>query len=461
MPAQFTYATLTDGQDAVSARLYDNGVAGTQSFQMWPRAELTLYIQEALRVWNALTSFWRAEFAFNLRKNINWYDLTKIGGTLRANTVTDQYLTNVIEYHLLEPQTSLAPTPAAPATWTGSNQFRLSDIYGALTRRGNEVLTKTGCTISQAFVTANLVRRTVLPDTTLDIRRVGWEALPYGPAPNIPPNVIPLRQSDTWELRSFNPNYIQNAGGNPSQWIQSSEPPPSFDVDTIPPVDGQYDVLTVNSGPVSNATSAQTLNIPDDWTWLVKWGALADLLSKEANAKDAPRAMFCQQIFERGCAILENAPAALSLTLNEMPLFIDSVRNGDDFNGIWQASTPATPQSCYQSGLNMLGFPTPDAGPYSAVVSVVENAPVPVNPGDFIQVARGDYDQIINFAQILAMFKAGGAEFAATLPMLSEFFGQAALYNRKVQVMGQFSPDMFGVSQREERRNRRVAPAIR
>jgi hypothetical protein len=455
LPANFTYATLADAQSAVSARLYDNGVAGTQPLQFWTAAELTLYIQEALRVWNSLTSFWRNQFAFNLRANVNWYDLTKIGGTLRPNTVTDQYLANVIEYHLLEPQTSLTPTAGSPATWTGSNQFRLSDIYAALTRRGNEVLTKTGCTITQSSPVADLVRRTTLPDTTLDIRRVAWV-----PAANSSPFVTtPLRQSDTWELRSFNPNYIQNAGAAPSQWVQSSTPPPSFDVDQIPPVDGTYDVLTVNSGPVSNATSAQTLTVPDDWTWIVKWGALADLLSKEANAKDAARAQFCQSMFDRGCLLLENAPATLDLTLNELPLFVDSVRNGDDFNGLWQASTPATPQSCYQSGLNMLGFPTPDAGPYSALVTVVQNAPVPVSPGDYIQVSRGDYDSIIDFAQVLAAFKMGGAEFAACLPLLQKFFAQAALYNRKLEVMGQFSADMFGVSQREERRNRRVVMA--
>lgn len=454
----YQYATLTDAQNSLAQRLYDNGIAATPANQFWPNAELSYYIVEALRVWNALTGFWRAEFAFSLKKNINWYDLTAQGGTLRPYTVTDQYLVNVIEYHLLEPQTSLTPTSAAPATWTGSNQFALPEIYGALTRAQQTVLTKTGCTITPVLVNADTgSRRTILSDQTLDIRRVAW-----APALNNAPFVtIPLRQSDIWEKQAFDPSWIQETGLPPGVWMQSSTPQPSFDVDQIPPVPGEYDVLTVNSGPVSNATSAQTLKVPDDWSWLIKWGAMADLLNTEANAKDAPRALFCQQMFDRGCALLENAPAALGLRLNDVPLFVDSIRNGDDFNPLWQASTPAQPQSCYQSGLNMLGFPTPDAGPYSALVTVVQNAPVPVLPGDYIQIPRGDYDSIINFAQILAMFKAGGGEFAEVLPMLQQFFSQAGLYNRKLQEMGQFPGDMFSISQREERRNRRVAPLSR
>lgn len=458
MPAQYTYATLTDAQNALASRLYDNGVASTPSFQFWTAAELTLYIVEALRTWNALTGFWRAEFSFPLQPNVNWYDLTSQGGTLRPYTVTDQYLVNVIEYHLLEPQTSLTPSAGTPAAWTGSNQFALDEIYGALTRRQNEVLTKTGCTIAQASPVASTgQRRTVLPDATLDIRRAAW-----APATGFSPFVtVPLRQSDIWEKQAFDPNWIQATGQAPGLWMQTSTPPPSFDVDQIPPVPGTYDVLMVDSGPVSDANSAQTLKIPDDWSWLPKWGALADLLNSEANAKDVARAAFCQQMFDRSCTLLENAPATLGLRLNDVPLYVDSIRNGDDFNPLWQGSTPAQPQSCYQSGLNLLGFPTPDAGPYSALVTVVQNAPVPVNAGDFIQCARGDYDSILNYAQVLACFKMAGYDLAAVLPLLQQFFVQAGLYNRKLQEMGQFPDSMFGISQREERGNRRVAQTSR
>jgi hypothetical protein len=449
----YSYATLTDAENAVLARLYDNGVQNQPVAQFWTRPEIDYYIREALRSWNAYTSFWRSAFPFSLTVttvSTNWYDLAAQPGSLRPYTVTDQYLVNEIEYHLLEPQTTLTPTPTTPATWTGSNQFRLSDIYDALTRRQNECLSITGCTITQTTVPAAIVRRTLLGDRTLDIRRVAWmpqSGLGYSPAP--------LRQSDNWELQAFNPNWTAASQGAPRQWMQTSEPPPSFDVDRIPAVPGNYDVLTVNSGPVSNPTSAQLMAVPDDWSFVPKWGAMADLLSKEANAKDVGRAQYCQQRFSQDSMIMMDSAATLGLQLNGIPLFVDSVRNGDDFNPNWQAQTPMIPRSCYQAGLNILGFPNPDQA-YGILALVVQNAPVPTKPGDFIQIARGDYDSMINEAQHLAMFKQAGAEFYATIPLHQAFLKQAAQYNSKLSEMGSFWNSMSGISQRNEKRNPRM-----
>ncbi len=445
----FTYATLTDAQDALLARLYDDGVAGQPVAQYWTRDECTLYICEALRAWNAYTGFWRNDFTFDIDTFANngssWYDLTTQTNSLRPFTVTDHYLANLITYHLLEPQTG------TPAVWTGSNQFSLSGILNAITRRQNDCLTQTGVTVTQSTVAAAIQRRTLLPDTTLDIRRVSWL-----PVTGLGYSATPLRQSDLWELQAFNAVWTAAGPGAPAQWLESSEPPPAFDVDIIPAVPGKYDVLAVNSGAASNATSAQTLSVPDDWSWVVKWGALADLLSKEANAKDVMRAKYCAARFAQDCQIMMNSPALLGLQMNGLPLFVDAARNGDDFNPNWQAQTPATPSTCYQSGLNLLAFPNPDAI-YGILASVIQNAPVPTTGADYIQIARGDFDAMIGEAQHIAMFKVAGNEFSQTIGLHQEFLNQAGIYNKKLKEMGQFPMDMRDISQRESRRNPRMA----
>jgi hypothetical protein len=79
---------------------------------------------------------------------------------------------------------------------------------------------------------------------------------------------------------------------------------------------------------------------------------------------------------------------------------------------------------------------------YSATVSVVQNAPVPVAETDFIQVARDDYDTIIDYAQHLALFKTGGAEFAATVSLYQKFEQKAAQYNGRLADMGFFEWSM-------------------
>src|SRR5208337_5208673 len=119
----YTYATISDAVTALAARLFD------PANQQWTAAELQAYIIMSLRMWNAYTSFWRAEFPVTLSQGVNWYDLTSQANSLRPFTVTDQSLANILEYSLLEPLTSLTPTPLVPATWTGSKQFALDNIY--------------------------------------------------------------------------------------------------------------------------------------------------------------------------------------------------------------------------------------------------------------------------------------------------------------------------------------------
>lgn len=443
----YSYATLADAQASLAARLFDS------SNSFWPLAELTYYIQEALRCFNSLTSVWRAEFPFTLTQAQNFYDLTSLPGSLRPYTVTDQYLTQIIEYHLLEPQTALSPTSMSPATWTGSRQFSLQDIYGAISDQQNEILSTTGCTLTRSLAGAPLVRAGVpLDDTVLDIRRIAWM-----PVPGAGYDTQIMRQSDAWSKRTFDGQYTSAAPAPPATWVQSTEPPLRFDVDYIPPVNGNYETLTVDSGITANATSAQLLSVPDDWSWLVKFGALSRLFGYESEAKDEMRAQYCHARVQRGCQLLASAASVLAMQFNGYPMAVDAVKNGDNFNSNWESLTQRTPDTCYAAGLNLVGFPTPDAGPYGALATVVQNAPVPVNGGDFIQVARGDYDAILDEAQHLASLKLGGAEFLRSIPLHQNFEARAGLYNRKLAVMGPFQMPTYRLSQREEERNRRVA----
>jgi len=163
----YSYANLNDALGALSARLYDDGVAGQPAFQQWTQTELTGYLQEALRTWNAQAGFWRTEMSFNLTQGAFFYDLHAQNNSVIPYTVTQGNVVQQIENHLLEP-----PTTTYPLTWTGSNQFALSDILAALQRRQDETLGTTACTINQSNVTALLSRRISLGDNIIDIRRV-------------------------------------------------------------------------------------------------------------------------------------------------------------------------------------------------------------------------------------------------------------------------------------------------
>ena len=434
----YTYATVASTLNVLAARLYDS------AFQQWTQAELLGYVIEALRTWNALTGFWRREMVFSPQENEWWSDLRSLNNTVIPYTVTHYDLITQIENHLLEPPT--------PDHWTGSQQFAMQDLLTALQRRQDDALGTTACTLTRGTVGAPIGGRILLADNVIDIRRVTWlPATGQGYSNKI------LRQSDMWAERAFDPYYTTSEEQPPSVWMQNTEPPPSFDVDSVPPVPGEYETITVNAGPTWDAGVDRTVGcIGDDWTWVLKWGALMDLLSRESNAKDALRAEYCKLRYQEGLALLENAPIVLAVRMNNIPMAIDAVRNGDDFNPGWQSAAPGAPNSAYVAANLVALGPKPNSSTaYSMTVSVVQNAPIDPT---YVQVARDDYDAIIDYAQHLALFKSGGMEFAATVPLYQRFQRKAAQYNGKLKEMGFFTMPQMELSTAEEKVNARYSP---
>lgn len=439
----YNYIPLSTFEQELANRLYD------PTMVYWTQPELLVYIQEALRTWNALTGFWRGDFTFQTVSGTGWYDLTstsQMPNTLRPLTVTDATLYNNILYRLLE--------PAQMSPWVGSAQFSADDIVNAVSRKRDEILSICGCTQTVRIVSA-IAGRVQLPDSVIDVRRMAY--LPessFGV-----PNSI-LWPEDAWAEQSFNRNYTLATAGVPSVYLMTSQPPIAFDVDAPPAYAGNYELLTVEAGPALAVGSPQTLSVPDDWTPLILWGALSDLLNRESNAKDALRAKYCEQRYRMGLRLLENAPALLQMRIGNVPVEVDSIRAADLYQTSWEAQVAGAPSAAYYSGLNLLALaPMPNAGPYSATATVIENAPVPSNPGDPVQVSRDDLDAVIDYAQHLAAFKMGGAEFLATMPLLSRFLKQATVYGLKLAEIAEYTSVLMGLGQRESDMNPRMQPA--
>lgn len=267
---------------------------------------------------------------------------------------------------------------------------------------------------------------------------------------------VPVFPDDSWAEQSFNRGYLQQPSGTPSTYLLSTEPPISFDVDTTPLPGGNYELLTVEA----NSSTGLGILVPDDWVHVIKWGALADLLSRESNAKDSLRASYCEQRYRMGLALLASAPALLAMRIGNVPLQVDAVHGADLYNTNWQAAAPGTPATALHAGLNKLALsPTPDIGPYSLTATVVQNAPVPTADGDPVQVARDDLDVILDYAQHLAAFKMGGQEFLATIPLLQRFMKKAEVYGLKLAGLGEYTSVLYALSQRENQMNPRMAPS--
>jgi len=440
--ATYNYITQAQFLTQLANRLSDSGEL------FWSHTEKTLYLQEALRTFNALTGFWRGDFIGNTSNGITFYDLTNtttFPNTLRPITLRDTDLYGVIQYQLLEPSIGVNP-------WTGvSTQFSADDLINSVQRRRDELLGVSGCTISRRTIGAS-AGRTLLLDSVVDVRRLAY--LPNSPGVN---SVV--WPDDTWGEQSYNRSYTTKPAGVPFTYLLNAQPPLSFDTDRPPAFAGFYELLTVESGPALSASTPSSLLVPDDWAWAIKWGALSDLLSKDANSRDLPRAAYCETRYKMASALLASAPALLAARIANVPLQIDAIRNADLFRTTWQALAHARPDTLLTCGLNLVAAaPIPDAGPYSLTLTVVQNAPIPANDGDNVQVAREHLDSLLDYCVHLALFKCGGLEFQMTTPLLERFIKDCAQYNSMLAEWGNFSKIMQEVSQQEEMMNPRAVP---
>lgn len=428
----YTYTTLAAVRQQLADRLYDSGMV------FWSSAELTLYIQESLQTWNAFTSFWRNDFTFNTGSGTMWYDLTDTGAmpnTLRPLTTTDQHIYTIMQYHLLE--------PAVWNPWTGASlQFTADDLLKAVQRRRDEILGMTGCDQNISTVGA-VAGRITLNDLIIDVRRLTY-------LPNSPGTPSVVWEDDVWSEQSFDPLFTLNPAGIPFAYRMSTTPPLAFETNCPPAFAGNYELITTNADVALTTATPTIISIPDDWTHVLKWGALADLFGRESNAKDPLRQEYCEQRYQMGLKLLEMAPALLAMRIANVPLQVDAVRAADLYNPSWQSATPGQPTVALHIGLNLLAFSPPPNATYSMTATVVQNAPLPVADGDFIQLSRNDLDAIIDYAQHLAALKMGGAEFTNTMPLFRRFMDQAQGYNAKLDEMAEYTSVIYQLSLRQD-----------
>ena len=192
-------------------------------------------------------------------------------------------------------------------------------------------------------------------------------------------------------------------------------------------------MLTVNSVNFTPASSATALDVPDNLVAAVKWGALADLLSIEGPARDLPRATFCQQRYSQYVAMGRYLPCVVHAEIQGVSTIPVSLQELDASEPNWMNSS-AAPVDVALAGWNMMAVnPVPDSnGPYSVTLDVIRNAPVPTSDVTQIQVGREQLDMILDYAEHLALFKVGGAEWRATELQASNFLSQALAYNKRL-----------------------------
>lgn len=450
MPA--TYQSVTFAQAKAQLALRLNDPLGS----FWTNTEMGLYLIEALRTWNSLTSIWNKEFTFDItgaNPAVVWTNLLALAGYPRARTLTDSDLYRMIEYHLLEPPSG--------GLWTGSSQFDISDLAGALQRRRDHIQQLCACSLANVQIPAVVnQRRTTF--ATSDDALLELERLRFVPATGFG-SPVTLWREDGLSLEYFDPNYLQGGAGSgqpaptgPRCYDLVSSPPLVFDVDFPPQSPGSYDGVFVEATAGFSPPVPALLNVPDDQSWVLKWGAMADVLLQQSEAFDGPRGNYCLKRYQDGVKLMMSAPWILLAKVNGVPVDTPSLAEMDAYSCEWDSLTTA-PDSLVVAGTDFVALCPPAlTGTTSVQVVVVGNAPVPVLDTDDFQVSRDDYEVILDYAEHLAAFKEGGEEFIASSPLLENFVLSAVRKNSRIANLGIFRDILLNEGERQDNTQPRV-----
>lgn len=436
MANPFAWLTFGDAIAEVALRLGDEGNI------FWTQAELSLYITEALRVFNALTAYWATPYVFDFTQTLaNWYAANG-SGSPRQPVLTDTDVYNLIEYHLMEPATG--------GTWTGTNQFSISDLSQACSRRRNEVLQMAACNMAESVlpITPN-TSRVSLTDLVLDVRRCRWVPVAGQGSP------VTLQRGDSRSFQYFSANYAQTVA-NPLRWDVIGSPPQTITLDTMVNVPSTLQVLGMAGGDDFDPPTASPLLMPDDWMWVLKFGAMADILSKEQEGKDIQRAAYCRQRYEEGLKLMMYMPWLLEAFINGVPVDTQALAGADRTNYEWQSRATAFPEIVV-GGIDTFAVSPVPSDSLSLSFMVVGNAPIPANAAAEIQVSRDVMDGILSEAQHLALFKMGGAEFSQSLALHKEFIEICLKTNARLRESGILSTTIRPPVDRQQEEQPRFA----
>lgn len=441
----YTQTTRLELEDALFDRLGDRLFYG--SVGAWP--EVRLYINEALRVWNSLANFWRDRIVLQTVVGQPFYRITEAGiitnpPNLLTSTLTDQSLIAEMMYHLLETQ-PLEADPIDVTVWRGTDMFTLPALLGALQRRRDQFLHETSITLRHEVVSGVISSegRMDLPESVMDVRRVSWLALGG--------THTHLWRMDEWEAQAQVPTWAFDPQHPPYGFSLILTPPVRIQVVPPPSAGGQLDLISSRSqGDLIGGT---LLGIPDDWAWAIKWGALADLLAAEGQAKDPDRAAYCEERFQQAVAVAKLDPAILWGQINGMPATLMSLQDLDSGDPTWQDTVGTPVNLAVERDLVVLS-PVPD-GVYSVTLDVVRPAPIPALDASPVQLGPEILDAILDYAHHIASFKEGGAEFMATRQQLNNLVRLAADHNSKLSALAVFRDVLEDRSVRDEERNPR------
>lgn len=201
---------------------------------------------------------------------------------------TDQECLKMLTYLLQE-------NGAADATGTTTvfNQFTIAEFLAALNDRQRKFMRDTGIVLTRATQASTPQQsRYQLPTDWLSTERLTWQDQTAGsPA-------YPLERVDAYELDHGMTDWMYQ-DDVPSVYSESPLPTLSVDVVKAPSDAGTLGLL-YTALSVALDGSGIKLSVPDEFAWVIYWGAIADVLEADAESFDPERSAYAESRYQMG-----------------------------------------------------------------------------------------------------------------------------------------------------------------
>jgi len=402
-------------------------------------SEVGGYLREAMRLYAALSLRWKKRVTFNLTSGDRFYDLAPHIG---FQNVTNREVAAQALYHLLE------PPDTSTWSWIGTEQFTIAQVANAIREMRDQFLLETGIRLvrrDQAVSSPNASGRYELTTPAIAVQRITW-------LPGVG-NRVHLWREDEFQANSL-------AAG----WHSSQDAPSAYSVAVTPPITvqlikppsaaGTMEMVLIEPGADMDLASSTPLGIPDNLAWAVKWGVVADLLSKDGQARDHQRADYATNRYQMGVKLALLNPSVAVAYVNGAHVPVVSLQELDAMEPEWESTTPGQPQVLALAGHNLAAFwPTPDAD-YGVELDVTAEAPIPATDGADVQIGQEELSAISDMAFHLACFKMGADELSATMQASENLFAIATAQNERIRGFTTSPEPLHDRSQRERKRRR-------
>jgi hypothetical protein len=206
---------------------------------------------------------------------------SRLAAYLPATTYPDTAcrIYSEIQRHLLE-----SPIDGG-LTWS---LWTADEVRGYLLQRLARFMVDTGLIRERRDVTGVTDRNVTLPSDSLEVLRTVWNEAGTR-------NV--LIRADKWTLDNGAVGW-ETTTGTPVYYSEDTSSALGAEVAPTPSVPGTLELVIIAAPTLEKRCSS--INLPAIFTPYIKYGVMADMLSKQGEANDPQRATYCESRFSEG-----------------------------------------------------------------------------------------------------------------------------------------------------------------